>query len=363
MFPYSGGGLYVISAKIYVLRGIVSASLTTDGGKCDVTNFALYTNVERFVNWILNPTEDWVIETTTQGKRTTTTRRPITTRTTTQTPSVDDSKESHSNEILPPKPACGGAEAQTSLIQNGKVTQRDHFPWTVAIFCRDDSQALVFCSTGTLVSIRHVVTTATVVRDSRNQPKSPQDFLMYFGMNDLDVTVPRDARFVNGAASIIVHRRFSTNSHPTANIAVLVLTKTVPKNKHISPVCIPNEIDDVVNYSGRNAFAVGWGQDEEGFNLRVKKYAQMKLKTGEECNRHYGINLQSPSKFFCAGGNGDRSACLRDHPLYFKIDDRWFLSGLLAQSIMNNGRCDMTKPALYEDVVQYSNWIRSVIDQ
>ena len=53
----SGGGLFVKKGETYYLKGLVSASLTSLG-QCDVTNFALYTNVEKFIDWIGEPTEE-----------------------------------------------------------------------------------------------------------------------------------------------------------------------------------------------------------------------------------------------------------------------------------------------------------------
>ena len=52
----SGGGVFVKVGNVFYLKGIVAASLMTISGQCDVTNFALYTNVEKFIDWIEDPT-------------------------------------------------------------------------------------------------------------------------------------------------------------------------------------------------------------------------------------------------------------------------------------------------------------------
>lgn len=49
----SGGGFYIKVNKVYYLRGIVSSSLIKDGG-CDVSKYAVYTNVLKFRGWIKN---------------------------------------------------------------------------------------------------------------------------------------------------------------------------------------------------------------------------------------------------------------------------------------------------------------------
>jgi secreted trypsin-like serine protease len=50
----SGGGFYSLESATspWIVRGIVSGSLTDQLGKCDVDKFQLYTNVARFADWI-----------------------------------------------------------------------------------------------------------------------------------------------------------------------------------------------------------------------------------------------------------------------------------------------------------------------
>lgn len=52
----SGGGLFLNIDGIYYFKGIVSSSLIKDE-KCDVTNFAVYTNVLKFKDWIDRKTQ------------------------------------------------------------------------------------------------------------------------------------------------------------------------------------------------------------------------------------------------------------------------------------------------------------------
>jgi secreted trypsin-like serine protease len=47
----SGGGLVLKVGKKWFLRGIVSASLR-DGASCDVSNYAVFTDVAKFIPWI-----------------------------------------------------------------------------------------------------------------------------------------------------------------------------------------------------------------------------------------------------------------------------------------------------------------------
>lgn len=49
---FTGGGFYVKIHGFWTLRGIVSLGLTKTSGDCDVSTFALYTNLIDFAEWI-----------------------------------------------------------------------------------------------------------------------------------------------------------------------------------------------------------------------------------------------------------------------------------------------------------------------
>lgn len=56
-FHYSGGGFYVNIDSTWYLQGIVSSSLLDQNLACDVKNFAVYTNVAHYTNWIWEKVE------------------------------------------------------------------------------------------------------------------------------------------------------------------------------------------------------------------------------------------------------------------------------------------------------------------
>lgn len=47
-----GGGFYVKIDSTWYLQGIVSSSLLNNDRECDVTNYAVYTNVAFFTDWV-----------------------------------------------------------------------------------------------------------------------------------------------------------------------------------------------------------------------------------------------------------------------------------------------------------------------
>ena len=116
----SGSGVFVRVGNTFYLKGLVSASLTILG-ECDVTNFALYTNVDKFIDWIKEPTEELSVAT------------------------YEDDK------------ACGIPSQITSLIIRGNDFQRGAWPWMVALMTKKTSPPSFFCG-GVLVSSTKVLT-------------------------------------------------------------------------------------------------------------------------------------------------------------------------------------------------------------
>lgn len=361
----SGSGLFVQQGSSYYLKGIVSASLIKDG-QCDVTNFALYTNVEKFLDWIKNPTEDLTITQVT------------TTRSTTQQafenvwPSVFP-QQTNPTQVKPtygtsssvPKSSCGIMNQAHSLIQGGAPSTREAFPWAVVIFVKQQLGNFIYISTGTLISNRHIITTGLSVAyldptSEKYIARSPNEFRMHFGISNLVQTSVAGSFYVDGAAQVVLHPNIKHGFPRIANVGILVLKNVIQFSAVVYPVCLPTDTVDNDEINGRNAVAVGYGQDETGADSKIKNFATVKIRSQNECQLFWADSLRrgGSSKFFCAGGDGRKSACYRDQPLYIKNDGIWFLRGLISiASNLPNNTCDLNKPVLYEDVGQYHNWI------
>lgn len=364
----SGGGLFVKFNNAFYLKGLVSASLTNQG-QCDVTNFAIYTNVEKYVEWIKNPSEELRIDDSTKPA---TTQRPTTSQIFTlptfpNFPVYDNQAITIPN--FKPPPTCGVMSTSKSLIQGGSQARREMFPWAVAITVKQLSGSFVYFSTGTLISDRHIITTGLSVAnlDPTTQlyyTKNPKDFRMYFGINNLDQRTEAGSTFVNGAAQIILNPDIQHGYPRIANVGILVLAAPIQFSKFITPACLPTEEIDFNDVEGRGAVAVGWGQDETGNDSKVKNYAVVQVRSQNDCEVFWSeyLNRGGGKKFFCAGGDGRKSACYRDQPLYMKNGDKWFIRGLISIAMnLPDNTCDLNKPVLYEDVGQYYNWLRSLI--
>ena len=365
----SGGGVFVRIGNAFYLKGLVSASLT-NLGECDVTNFALYTNVEKFIDWIEQPTEELSVANRPSEQsysKPSYTQQPYFTRSTnrpsppsyTKAPSYAGNRPS---SVTKPG-TCGIMSSSQSLIQGGRQSSRENFPWTVATYIQG-----TYFSTGTLISDKHIISTGLSVAslDSISQryvARNPSEFKMIFGVSNLD-DAGVSGFTIDGAAAVIVHPSIRHGYPRIANVGIIVLRNRVRFNQYVSPACLPIEAIEVDEYEGRNAFAVGWGQTNTGFDSKVKNYAAVKIRSQSDCEYFWNENLRQTgsSRFFCAGGDGRESACYRDQPLYLKSEGRWVLRGLIAIAHDTpDNKCDLRQPVLYEDIGQYYNWIKTII--
>lgn len=416
----SGGGLYALKSHVFFLKGLISASLTRNN-QCDVTNFALYTNVEKFIEWIENPSEEAVASRPqskpSYGQTSSSSSPSYGSNNNANVPYGNSNAPSYggsnkpsygsanvppnggsnvpsyggSNVVYPgssnrpsygssnvpshgggakPDGSCGIMSSGKSLIQGGSETTREQFPWTVATLVKHSNGNYVYFSTGTLISSKHIVSTGLSVAtlDDLSQEyvaRRPEDFRMYFGINQMDQTSVSGSLTVDGAAQVILHPNIKHGFPRLANVGILVLKNDVAFNQYISPICLPKVKIDLEEYDGRSAAAVGWGQDDTGSDSNVKNFVIVKIRNQIDCEYFWDESLKrSKSRtFFCAGGDGRKSACYRDQPLYLKNEGRWFFRGLIsiAESLPNN-KCNLHIPVLYEDIGQYYDWIKSIIN-
>lgn len=350
-----------------------------------MTNFALYTNVDKFISWIQDPTEELTATPATVKIKQSTTRAQTQThsalhtqakttpRTHTQPsytiPTYQKPAFEFFQTTLKPIVTCGVMSSSRGLIQGGSQSSRDQFPWTVAISVRQKFGNYQYFSTGTLISDKHIITTGLSLAylDQASQKyiaRNPLDFNMYFGIKDLDLPFEIGTSFLSGADQVHLHPSIQHGYPRIANVGILSIKYPREFGKYISPACIPENDFDFESADTR-AYAVGWGQDDTGADSKTKKYAAVKIRSQSGCESYWSEYLQrgGSSKFFCAGGDGFNSACYRDQPLYVKQDAKWILRGLISIAMnLPDNTCDLNKPVLYEDVGQYRGWIKTILN-
>ena len=331
----SGGGLFIESNGVFYLKGIVSASLTK-ANKCDVSNFAIYTNIAKFLSWIDAPSEVTI-------------------------PTIMENIQEQ----------CGIMSSSAGLIQKGIKSKNVQWPWTVIIFNKAyqvviEEKPYQDFEVGTLISDKFVIGDGLYFskkEDGKRVPISTDLIKTYFGVIDLDDYINTHSMVLDGAEAIFLHEILDNDeSLKFANFALIKMKSSVTFSQYISPICLSSFDDDPYSLTGRYAYAVGMGYSETG-KTKHRLHAPMRIRDKEHCDSIYGHSLNAAglknrkSFYFCAGGDGAANACWADHPLYMKFNNKWYLHAFFQVAYNKDKGCQEGYPVLYEVAGAYNQWI------
>lgn len=163
---------------------------------------------------------------------------------------------------------------------------------------------------------------------------------------------------VDGASRIVLHPNIRIDVPRSADIAVIFLQSPIFFTNLISPICLWTQGSELRQIVGKFGYSVGWGINEAGALSEFKKHVALRVDR-ESCTKYYFEYLQS-EKYFCALSSVGSTPCELDDPFYMKIDEKWFLRGLLNFYYFkaDENKCSTSLPVLYEDVAKYSKWIQ-----
>ncbi|CAL8117672.1 unnamed protein product [Orchesella dallaii] len=245
---------------------------------------------------------------------------------------------------------------QTSLIENGTITDKSQFPWVVALVERKaNGSAIHFCA-GTLISSK-LILTATHCFAKRNISETEvwlneRNFLL-----DADVDHPT---LKIKAQRIIKHPNFNPIMYYN-DISLVELSEHVQINeRHLRPICLPKDQSyDLKEY----AYTAGWGGISTiGPKSDELRHVCLPLLSHHDCTTktvHY-FKTRVNDFMICAGDikNGGSDSCPGDSggPLFVEAGegDRHFLVGIASWS----EKCGLKgRPGVYTRVSKYLSWI------
>uniref|UniRef100_A0A8C7HKU2 trypsin n=1 Tax=Oncorhynchus kisutch TaxID=8019 RepID=A0A8C7HKU2_ONCKI len=255
------------------------------------------------------------------------------------------------------KPVCGKRNNKRISVARGRILGGSSalpgtHPWMAALYIGDD----IFCA-GTLVSSCWVVSAAHCFFRSPLVSK----IRVILGQHKFNVTTPDTKTF--GVEKYIFPERFSV-FNPTLHDIVLVKLKKqdgrcVKKSPFIRPICLPNE--DMTFPDQYCCQITGWGHMHEKANKYTNlQEAGVRIVPFERCNLPEVYGNHVTSNMVCAGTNRCVDACQGDSggPLACVKDDVSFLYGVIS---WGDGCGKTGKPGVYTKVVNYVNWINTII--
>lgn len=162
---------------------------------------------------------------------------------------------------------------------------------------------------------------------------------------------------------IFVHPRWNPyTKNFDADLAILEPEESLIFNKYISPICLWNlQVDPTVT----KGIVVGYGQSEDRTKLHenIPHHIEVPIFKISDClfKESKLVSIFSPN-MICAGSGDGRGVCKGDsgNGMIFKHQNKYFLLGIVSSSLIDDeDNCDVTKFALYTDVLKYKNWIEN----
>ncbi|XP_044039495.1 hepatocyte growth factor activator isoform X1 [Siniperca chuatsi] len=255
------------------------------------------------------------------------------------------------------KPVCGQKHKKRLSIARGRIMGGNSalpgtHPWMAAIYIGQSD----FCA-GSLIASCWVVSAAHCF--FRNPLKS--QLRVVLGQHGFNVTGPNTRTF--GVEDYIFPKQFSV-FNPTLHDIVLIKLKKedgrcVKRTPFISPICLP---DTSMTFPDNYCCAIsGWGHmHEKAKDYSSLQEAGVRLIPQDTCRKPEVYGNHVTADMFCAGLNGCVDACQGDSggPLACARNDVSFLYGIIS---WGEGCGRSGKPGVYTKVVNYINWINSVI--
>lgn len=261
------------------------------------------------------------------------------------------------------------AAGLSSNIEN--ISKRTQFPW-MAIISVEDSGIWYHNGSGSLISHRHIIASASSTSYMKTDEcgrltavpaERIRIFLGTTKFNDLS----QSGSLQVGVTSVINHPDSKVLYANTIinQIAMIILDHEVAFTEFIRPVCLWSFADESNDTIKNEAFAVGYKHDNKSCCSMIRKHFHVKMICEDTCQNRYHEELvfRNETKLFCMQGseNEDEKPCNRNNQLFIKINANWYLKGIsTAFNPAENSTCVVKTPVLYEDVVPFVSWIKTL---
>lgn len=155
-----------------------------------------------------------------------------------------------------------------------------------------------------MVSHKIVVTAARCIKSPHEKAREVDSLTIYLGKSDLNSLNER-GYITTGVQSISVHSDWGLHEGSyDADIAALVLLKTIIPRRFIMPICIWTSTKSFADLIGSKGTITGWGYNEKRVvSNEAPKWTEVEIVAQDTCLRSKRNFLKLTSnRTFCANG-------------------------------------------------------------
>lgn len=187
---------------------------------------------------------------------------------------------------------------------------------------------------------------------------------MLFGAYDLNDNL-ESGRISITPLEIHVHQKWNPNViRYDYDVAILEFEVQIPFSIYIHSICLWYDDTEPPQHEG---YVAGWGKSEnERAHETIPKYIKVPIQSEEECFlAASGLRELSSPQTFCAGTLEGIGVCFADsgNGFFVKVNDLFYLRGIVSSSLTTDTGCDVTNYAVYTDAIKFRIWINSIIKQ
>lgn len=195
----------------------------------------------------------------------------------------------------------------------------------------------------------------------------PRDILAVFGAHDLSNPY-ESGRTLQSPKKIFIHDDWNhlTESFD-ADISLLeFFSNKIHFDDYIQPICLWSSEDEPTVTDG---IVTGWGKSEDPTKVHENKpkVISAPIQTNEKCflDGNSALADLSSLRTFCAGLKNGSGVCSGDSGggLFIKISEVYYLKGIVSSSLIKDDGCDVSKNAVYTNVLKFKDWIEKITEK
>lgn len=132
-------------------------------------------------------------------------------------------------------------------------------------------------------------------------------------------------------------------------------------NTYVQPICLWNSENEPTLNDG---IVSGWGKtlDLSMNHEHIPKMVKAPIQTNEECFLEAKALVEISSvRTFCAGLKNGSGVCHGDSGggHFVAVDGVYHLRGIVSSSLLNGVNCDVSRNAIYTNVLKFKEWIQN----